>query len=120
MDYIVDPTWVYWISVVDSVKDVLCVVGVFLVIFTIGNAVILFILWGDKGSENVVRRIIKVLRVSIPALICIAIASAFIPSQKTIITMKVAELSTKENIGWGIQQIKEIVDYIINAIERIK
>ncbi len=37
-----------------------------------------------------------------------------------IITMKVAELATKENIALTAQQLKEIVDYIINALKELK
>jgi hypothetical protein len=52
--------------------------------------------------------------------IILILAGVFIPSKETLITMKVAELATKENITLTAQQLKEIVDYIINALKELK
>ena len=53
------------------------------------------------------------------SMVLVAIA-VFAPSKQTLITMKVAELATKENVTLTAQQLKEIVDYIINAMKELK
>lgn len=48
------------------------------------------------------------------------LACVFIPSQDTLIAMKVAELATKENAAITLDAIKDIVDYVLSAIEKVR
>lgn len=45
------------------------------------------------------------------------ILSVFIPSKQTSIEMMVARTATFDNVDWSVQQVKEIVDYIVNALK---
>lgn len=113
MNYIVDPSWVYWMNVADAVKIAALVGGgVFTVISVI--AIPLFL---DGGEWKDVKKWAMPFMVAVVALL---VAGIFIPSKETLITMKVAELATKENITLTAQQLKEIVDYIINALKELK
>lgn len=113
MNYIVDPSWVYWMNVADAIKCVAMVVGgVFGLISIIATPVML----ADYDREDVRKLVIPFIVLTAVLLL----AGVFIPSKKTLITMKVAELATKENITLTAQQLKEIVDYIINAIKELK
>lgn len=113
MNYIVDPSWVYWMNVADAIKCVALIVGgVFGIISVIGIPIML-----DCNDWEDVRKWAIPFIVSAAVLL---LAGVFIPSKKTMITMKVAELATKENITMTAQQLKEIVDYIINAIKELK
>ena len=117
MNYIVDPSWVYWMNVANTIK-VLCVImgGVGILALMIGVPVCL----ADAVDED---DYAKLRKWSIPVAsvsIIFILAGVFIPSKETLITMKVAELATKENITLTAQQLKEIVDYIINALKELK
>lgn len=113
MNYIVDPSWVYWMNVADAIKCVVLVVGG---TFGLISIIAIPITLGCNDWEDV-------RKWAIPFIVSAAVlllAGVFIPSKKTMITMKVAELATKENITLTAQQLKEIVDYIINAIKELK
>ena len=47
------------------------------------------------------------------------IASIFIPGRTTNIEMLIAKTATFENVNWTVQQVKEVVDYIVQAIKTI-
>ena len=117
MNYIVDPSWVYWMNTADVIKIMCLIIG------GAGFVVMLIalpILYGDAYDKEDYKAINKwaIPVVSVSALLILA--GIFIPSKQTLITMKVAELATKENVTMTAQQLKEIVDYIINAIKELK
>jgi len=49
--------------------------------------------------------------------IAMIVISIFVPSKQTSIEMLVARTATFENVDWTVSQVKEIVDYIVNAIK---
>ena len=117
MNYIVDPSWVYWMNISDVMKWMFLIIGG-------AGLVVMFIAFPiccveayDKEDYKAIRKwAIPVVSVSA----FLFLAGVFIPSKETLITMKVAELETKENIALTAQQLKEIVDYIINALKELK
>lgn len=117
MNYIVDPSWVYWMNISDVMKWMCLIIGG-------AGLVVMFIAFPiccveayDKEDYKAIRKwAIPVVSVSA----FLILAGVFIPSKETLITMKVAELETKENIALTAQQLKEIVDYIINALKELK
>lgn len=113
MNYIVDPSWVYWIGIAETVKTIAIVAGGTLgIIFLIAIPICLVdYMWNDVKKWAIPFIVIALVLV---------IAGIFIPSKQTLITMKVAELATKENVQLTAQQLKEIVDYIINALKELK
>ena len=117
MNYIVDPSWVYWMNISDVMK-VLCLIfgGVGIIAMIIAVSICVADAF-DEGDYATIRKwCIPIASVSI----ILILAGVFIPSKETLITMKVAELATKENITLTAQQLKEIVDYIINAMKELK
>jgi hypothetical protein len=55
-------------------------------------------------------------------ILCIVlwIVCIFIPSKETLIEMQVAKYATYENAEWTVENVKQAVDYIINALKELK
>lgn len=109
MNYIIDPMWFYWISVIDSV------VMVFVALFVVSlvSTLVLFAIkiFDDPGTLN------KPFIISVIVLSVSTLAITFIPSKDVLIGMKVAELATYDNADITVDTIKSIVDYILQAIK---
>ncbi len=58
----------------------------------------------------------------IPAAIAIVsiLMLTFLPNKETMIEMAVAKYATRDNVAWSVDQIKSIVDYIVQAMQSIK
>ena len=112
MTYIIDPSWVYWLNVLASVKTMANIIAVADVIITIVLGIGFLI-------EEDVYLIPKLLKITIPIMAVCILLGIFIPSKETMIMMKAAELATKENIQYTSQQLKELIDYIILAVKTI-
>lgn len=110
MNYIIDPSWVYWMSVADAVKFFAIIAGASGIILM---GIFIPISIADECEWS------KMKKWAIP---CCAVSAAliligiFIPSQETLIGMKAAELATKENIELTAQQLKELIESIMIAI----
>lgn len=117
MNYIVNPSWVYWMNISDVMK-MLCFIigGVGMVAMIIAVPICVADACDDDDYATIRKWAIPIASISITLIL----AGVFIPSKETLITMKVAELATKENITLTAQQLKEIVDYIINALKELK
>ena len=117
MNYIVDPSWVYWMNI-SNVMKIMCLIigGVGIMAMIIAVPVSLAEAFDEEDYATIRKWSIPIASVSI----ILILAGVFIPSKETLITMKVAELATKENITLTAQQLKEIVDYIINALKELK
>ena len=117
MNYIVDPSWVYWMNTADVIK-IMCLIigGAGMLAMIIAVPICVMEAFDDDDYATIRKWAIPIVSVSI----ILILAGVFIPSKETLITMKVAELATKENITLTAQQLKEIVDYIINAIKELK
>ena len=119
MDYIINPSWFYWIEVADSVKGVAIAAGLILLIAVI-VLVIMAKMSGDFNEENEAKCLLKVLLYCLIGLAISAAVVIFVPSKKTLIEMMIAKKATYDNVSWTIEQVKEAVDYIISAIKDIK
>ena len=111
MNYIINPSWFYWIGVVDVIK--------MLALFV---TIILAIVWGlmlfsyamdREGSKRTL--ILMALLVISSALIFI-----FIPSKETLIQMKIAEFVTYDNAKITIDTIKSAADYVLECLKQLK
>lgn len=126
MNYIIDPKWVYWIGVCENAGFFVYVIGAILAIVSIG-AWVAYAFWrvedyccGDDDEIKFNKNFIKWnVIATISSILFFAIGS-FIPSQDTLVMMKVAEIATYENVGLTVDKLKEITDYIIEAIKSIK
>ena len=52
----------------------------------------------------------------IPGLIFVLI-SIFVPGKTTSVEMLVAKTATFDNVNWTVQQVKEIIDYIVVSLK---
>ena len=50
----------------------------------------------------------------------IFICGLIIPNKETMISMKIAEYATYDNLNAATEKIKEITDYIIEKIQEVK
>ena len=105
-DYIIDPSWFYWASVCQAIKILLICAG------ACGTALLIIITataWDDlnKKKSYWVGWIASLL-----ALVC----GMFIPSKEVMMQMMVARFLTHENMAYSVETIKEIADYILQAV----
>lgn len=134
-NYIINPAVFYWINVLGTLQTLFAIVGSFLIV-----AGIIFIgcyyyqkneaikqEWNTKevkyvktinpGDMEITKTWFKWAKVTIPFGIIFVIASIFIPGKVTSIEMLVARTATFDNVNMTVDGIKELVDYIINAIK---
>lgn len=62
----------------------------------------------------------RIFKIIIPFFVVCLVLTICIPDKETLISMKIASLATKENISLTADAIKELVDYIVDAISKIK
>lgn len=117
MNYIINPSWFYWIAVADTASLVLTILfGCFLVAC--------LILWPLTmvdwvGDEDDIRKRKVCIVFSVLAAVT-GLVAMFIPSRDTLIEMQIARLATPDNAAWTVEKLKEVVDYIVEAIKAVK
>ena len=119
MDYIINPAWFYWIEVADTIKAISIVAIVVLLI----ACVVLAIIAGMDRALGDYTEAKAHLAVCAKCLIFLAIFTLvciFVPSKKTLMEMQIAKLATRGNVDLTIEKVKEIVDYIIDAMKELK
>lgn len=126
MNYIINPTWFYWINVADGLHTILWATAVMLGVAEIIMTVIAglsYSLGKDCGSDD---RDLKTAKAMIkPIIICgiilviVLVGVVFIPSKNTLIEMQVARYATYENAEWTVETVKSAVDYIVDAIAKV-
>lgn len=119
MEYIINPSWFYWIEVANAVKTCSFIAAVILLC----SSIILAVLSHDDDDFNEhenAKKKRKVMTVCLVALAIFSVVGIFIPSKQTLIEMMIARTATYDNVSWTIEQVKEAVDYIISALKDIK
>ena len=124
-NYVIDPQVFYWMNVLEILHNILGVFGgvcaiafVCLLIGWIYNS------WEYKrGSYESNLFYLKECRrwtivTGIIGFVFIT-AAIFIPGRTTGIEMLIAKTVTFDNVNWTVQQMKDIVDYIVQAIKSI-
>lgn len=124
MESIIKPMDLYWVGTLDAVDTfslilaVLCGLAfVGLVCGVIYNADMM-----ERCDEN--KRYYRICKVW--AIVCgilflvFAMAVIFIPGKTTMIEMMIAKYATYENVKLTADGIKEVVDYTIDAISKMK
>lgn len=125
MNYMVNPMLFYWCSVSDTVKAlaiivaimliVVCLVFLFIGAFHIGETLD----YGGGENSNGYKVGVKFLnwarKCSIPLAIALVLF-AFIPSEKTLYKMMVANVATYENIDLTAETIEDAFDHVIEKL----
>ena len=127
MNYIINPSWFYWINVVDGLRTAFTTVAVVFGIVEIIMLVIAAICYyqgkdyGENDSDyKMAKALIKPIIIAGIATVVSIVAAVFIPSREALIEMQVAKFATYENAELGIDAIKSAIEYIINAIQSLK
>lgn len=121
MEPYIDPSFFYWASVLDSLKTVLLVVGIFCLI-AVGATFLCFALDAfnaENFAKNIRKHIKPIVITACIGVLCI-LTALFIPSEAVLTKMMVARAITPDNVSKGIETVKEAVDYIVQKIAEIK
>lgn len=111
--YIINPAWFYWVNIADGIKIIMSLLAVVSLVATFISTLISLDDTDTDTSKNFEKMALKMF---IVAMVCIII-SLFIPSKETLIEMQIAKYATWENAEWTVDAIKDLADYIANAIK---
>ena len=129
MTYIINPTWFYWLSVVDKACQLAFTAAVLLVVLSAA----LFIAAAFCKYEAVYKNAVdeecfeyatgvKMQRIATAVAAVAAILfiiCVFVPSKETLIEMQIARFTTVENAELALDAIKSATDYIVSAIKEL-
>lgn len=128
MNYIINPSWFYWLGVVNSMRGFMIAAFV-IAIIVIGMALIV-IPWNtyiirefpnvSNDERKTLRFFTKALKVAIGVCVIAALFLVFVPSKETLIEMMIAKQATYENATWTVDALKSAVDYVVQAIQSLK
>ena len=111
--YIINPAWFYWVNIADGIKIIMSLLAVASLVASFLSALISL----DDTDTATSKKFEKMaLKMFIVAIVCI-IVSLFIPSKETLIEMQIAKYATLENAEWTVDAIKDVADYIANAVK---
>ena len=139
MNYIINPSWFYWLGVVESMRCFM------IAAFIISIALIVVSLM-KKSNNFIDEKIIipmnismirefpdisdderktaqfftKALKIAIGVLVISGLILMFVPSKETLIEMMIAKQATYENATWTLDALKSAVDYVIQAMQSLK
>ena len=112
-EYIINPVWFYWVDIINAVN---CFAICSAIILLLGAGLFGFMFMDDVFTDERERFSKIIQKVAIVGVIFL-LAAIFIPSKETLIEMKIAKYATLENAEWTADAIKDLVDYIANAIK---
>lgn len=128
MNYIINPSWFYWLGVVESMRHFM-IVAVIISIAAIIVAIIIVPVdmrmireFPDMSDDErkTVQFFTKALKIAIAALVISGLILMFVPSKETLIEIMIAKQATYENATWTLDTLKSAVDYVIQAIQSLK
>jgi len=140
-NYIIDPAVFYWINVLSLVQTAFAVIGGFMLTAFIALFITsIYKRYGLSEPEKPdsdsrydmeryqremrdyendlkdLRMIKKYMMITLVAGGLMVLVSIFIPGKQTSVEMLVARTATFDNVDWTVQQVKEIIDYIVSAL----
>lgn len=125
MTHVINPMLFYWCSVSDTAKAlaiiatimllVVCLVFLFVGVFHIGEA---FNYGGGEDSDDykVGVKFLNWAQKYIVPLVVLLMLSIFIPSEKTLYKMMVANIATYENVDLTAETIEDAFDHVIDKL----
>lgn len=125
MNYVINPQVFYWINVFSILQMVFALFGGAFTMAAIGLLIGYIYNKSEyergeyKTNKHYMQTCKKWMIITGPIGIVLVLASIFIPGRTTSIEMLIARTATFDNVNWSVQQIKEIVDYIVNAMKTI-
>ena len=128
MNYIINPSWFYWLGVVHSMRVFMLIafiisamlIGVALIVIPVEVKMIQDYPNICDDERKAVRFFTKALKIAIGLCIAAALFLIFVPSKDTLIEMMIAKQATYENATWTLDALKSAVDYVVQAIQSLK
>lgn len=128
MNYIINPSWFYWLGVVNSMRGfmiaafviAIIVVGVALIIIPFEVKMIQDFPTMCADERKAVMFFTKALKIAIGVCTVAGLFLVFVPSKDTLIEMMIAKQATYENATWTVDALKSAVDYVVQAIQSLK
>lgn len=124
-NYIIDPQVFYWMDVFGILQTVFAVFGGVLTVafisLTIGWVYNSLEVKKCYESNLLYQKECKKWAIITGIIGSVLITmSIFIPGKTTSIEMLVAKTATFDNVNWAVQQVKEVVDYIVYALKSVQ
>lgn len=116
MDYIISPSWFYWVNLINNLSDTICVIS-YILFLTAGCIFIMGIVQYMENENNIYEKFFqtKTIKIAIKIFV-ISMIFLFIyiilPDQNTLIQMKLAEFGTYDNI----KQIAKTIEYMLDKL----
>lgn len=128
MNYIINPSWFYWLGVVESMRHfmvaafIISIAAIIVAIVIVPVDMRMIRDFPDMSDDErkSVQFFTKVLKAAIWALVISGLILLFVPSKETFIEMMIAKQATYENATWTLGTLKSAVDYVIQAIQSLK
>lgn len=128
MNYIINPSWFYWLGVVNSMRGfmiaafviAIIVIGVALIIVPFEVKMIQDFPTMCADERKAVMFFTKALKIAIGVCIVAGLFLVFVPSKDTLIEMMITKQATYENATWTVDALKSAVDYVVQAIQSLK
>ena len=128
MNYIINPSWFYWLGVVESMRYfmiaafIISIAAIIVAIVIVPVDIRMIREFPDMSDDErkSVQFFTKVLKAAIWVLVISGLILLFVPSKETIIGMMIAKQATYENATWTLDALKSAVDYVIQAIQSLK
>lgn len=128
MNHIINPSWFYWLGVVESMRHfmvaafIISIAAIIVAIIIVPVDMRIIHEFPDMSDDErkTVQFFTKALKISIAALIISGLILMFVPSKETLIEMMIAKQATYENATWTVDTLKSAVDYVIQAIQSLK
>jgi len=108
----------YWMSVLDSIKTVSIL---FLILSSVGIVICIGVFCANScWDEDDMALFKKFARVVTAVFAVSVLLVVFVPSEKTMTEMLIAKFATVENANWTLENVKNAVDYIVEAMKTLK
>ena len=128
MNYIINPSWFYWLGVVESMRCFMiaafiisiALIVVSLIIIPMNISMIREFPDISDDERKTAQFFTKALKIAIGVLVISGLILMFVPSKETIIEMMIAKQATYENATWTLDALKSAVDYVIQAMQSLK
>ena len=124
-NYIIDPSVFYWVNVLSIIQTVCGVLAGFILtgsLICAGGCIYnqaMIISMDDEDNKTFLKVFRKWLIVTLLIGTIFLLIAIFVPGKSTSIEMMVAKTATFENVGWTVAQVKEIIDYIVSALNGV-
>ena len=113
---IIDPWLFYWVDVVSWAQGISLFLAFAALTATALFAIGYFCNVGYEGFKREREFCHFWLKICIPLTIVFTLIAIFTPSKDTLIYMQTAKLITAENLEWTAESVKQVFDYVVNAI----